>query len=122
MLAQAFSEVQQAMGVTPQNTTDPLAFSIQDTGRLTFEVGDQEVLISLAIPLMPYDSETMAKAYALAGVDQKGPYPLWVGHYNDSLVLITATPDRGVAGKDLLQAAEFLIDLSANVSQVRNDS
>ncbi len=118
MLAQVFSDVRKAMGGEPRNSTDPMTFSIENTGTLTFEPGKQEVLISLAVPLMPYDTDTMAKAFRAANKPDSNISPVWVGYYDKSLVLITSTSDHGVKAEQLLRAAEALISFWTEVTQV----
>ncbi len=117
MLAQVFSDVQKAMGAEPRNSTDPMTFSIENTGTLTFEHAEQEVLISLAIPLMQYDTDTVTKAFRIASEPDFHETPVWVGYFDNSLVLITATSVYGVKAEQLLHAAEFLIDFWTAVTQ-----
>lgn len=110
MLTDIFFALQKAFGLPEERLTDNMTIELKGTGQLTFEENNQEVLVSLVVPIPSYDTNILDKAIRLAHYSNPLPMLLWVGHYKDSLILITAVERAYAAEKTLREASDFLLN------------
>ncbi len=95
----------------------PLALEIESAGRLYLEPGEGELWLYLAVPLPPYDRETLPRALARAGFESAPAFPLTCGLTGDSLLLLTRLPAARVTAGELERAADFLMREMAAVQE-----
>lgn len=96
-----------------------LALEIESAGRLYLEAGEGELRLYLALPLPPYDRETLPRALTRAGFESAPAFPLSCGLAGDSLLLLTRLASARVTAGELERAAEFLLREMAALG--RND-
>lgn len=99
-----------------KNTTNaganPAIFDLQGLGQLSLETvqEDDDLVMSLAVPLPPYEEERLLAALRLCYPDRVPPFPLLCGLHHDQLVFVSRQDRGALTASTLENQAMFLID------------
>jgi type III secretion system chaperone SycN len=89
---------------------DPLVFDLEGLGQLTLESAETEdLLVSLAVPLPPYDEDRLLAALKSCYPDTVFPFPLGCGLHGDRLIFMSRQNRAGLTAATLENLALFLI-------------
>jgi type III secretion system chaperone SycN len=90
---------------------NPAVFDLQGLGQLSLEtVEEDDLVMSLAVPLPPYEEERLLAALRLCYPDRVPPFPLLCGLHHDHLVFVSRQDRAGLTAATLENQAMFLID------------
>jgi type III secretion system chaperone SycN len=91
---------------------NPAVFDLQGLGQLSLETveDDDDLVMSLAVPLPPYEEERLLAALRLCYPDRVPPFPLLCGLHHDHLVFTSRQDHAGLTAARLENQAMFLID------------
>jgi type III secretion system chaperone SycN len=91
---------------------NPMILDLQGLGQLTLATADkgEDFLMSLAVPLPPYERERLLAALRLCHPDRLPPFPLACGLCRDHLVFISRQAHVELTAATLENQAMFLID------------
>jgi type III secretion system chaperone SycN len=91
--------------------TNPAVFDLQGLGQLSLEtVEDDDLVMSLSMPLPPYEDDRLLAALRLCHPDRVPPFPLLCGLHHDRLVFASRQDRAGLTAATLENQAMFLID------------
>jgi type III secretion system chaperone SycN len=91
---------------------NPAVFDLEGLGQLTLEAAEErgDFMMSLAVPLPPYDDERLLAALRLCHPDRVRPFPLSCGLHRDHLIFMSRQPCDDLTAAALENQAIFLID------------
>ncbi|MDR3037792.1 MAG: CesT family type III secretion system chaperone [Candidatus Adiutrix sp.] len=89
----------------------PLTLEVGGLGQLALEpLADGDLLLSLALPLPPYERERLTRALRRCAPEQGPVYPLACGCHHNHLIFMVRLPQAGLRAADLENAAVFLLE------------
>ena len=91
---------------------NPAIFDLQGLGQLSLETvqEDDDLVMSLAVPLPPYEEERLLAALRLCYPDRVPPFPLLCGLYHEHLIFVSRQDRGALTAATLENQAMFLID------------
>jgi type III secretion system chaperone SycN len=91
---------------------NPANFDLEGLGRLSLETIEEknDFMMSLTVPLPPYDDERLLAALRLCHPDHITPFPLACGLRRDHLILISRQDRAKLTAVTLENQAIFLIE------------
>jgi type III secretion system chaperone SycN len=91
---------------------NPVVFDLEGLGQLTLETRAEadELIMSLATPLPPYEEERLLAALALCHPDRARAFPLSCGLRHDHLLFVSRQRRAALTAATLENQAIFLID------------
>jgi type III secretion system chaperone SycN len=109
-IVQEFSQ-RLGIGHFEHGASGPVTFELQGLGSLTLEssADEMELLITLAVPLPPYDAEKLLAALKMCYPDRIRPFPLACGMYKDTLLLVSRREIAGLNAAEVENQALFLL-------------
>ncbi|GHT92695.1 hypothetical protein FACS1894116_03310 [Betaproteobacteria bacterium] len=109
-IVQEFSQ-RIGVGHIQQERSGPVTFELQGLGTLTLEpdADGHELLMTLALPLPPHDSEKLLAALEMCHPDRIRPFPLACGLHRDALLLVSRRRLAGLSAAEVENQAIFLL-------------
>jgi type III secretion system chaperone SycN len=99
----------------------PLSFRLEGLGDLSFSKAgagpDEELVMSLALPLAPYDEESLPRALRLCHPDKRRAFALQAGLAGGKLILAVRAGSRGLSPALLENQAMFLAGIARELAQ-----
>jgi type III secretion system chaperone SycN len=97
---------------TTNARANPAVFDLQGLGQLSLETveDDDDLVMSLAVPLPPYEDECLLAALRLCHPDRVPPFPLLCGLHHDHLIFSSRQNRASLTAATLENQAMFLID------------
>jgi type III secretion system chaperone SycN len=94
------------------DASGPVTFELPELGKLTLEpsADERELLITLAVPLPPYDTGRLLAALEMCHPDRVRPFPLACGVYKEALLLVSRRKIDGSSAAEVENQVIFLID------------
>jgi type III secretion system chaperone SycN len=91
---------------------NPAVFDLHGLGQLSLETVEEEddLVMSLAVLLPPYEEERLLAALRLCHPDRVPPFPLLCGLHHDHLVFVSRQNRASLTAASLENQAMFLID------------
>ncbi|MDR3175519.1 MAG: type III secretion chaperone SycN [Desulfovibrio sp.] len=85
-----------------------MALEVEGIGRVCFERGPESVLVYLARPAPPYDSDMPRRILAACHYGKAHPIPLSGGMHKGQAILLTRMPERNATAASLENAVNYL--------------
>ncbi|MDR0379732.1 MAG: hypothetical protein LBI62_07315 [Candidatus Accumulibacter sp.] len=91
---------------------NPAVFDLHGLGQLSLETmeEDNDLMMSLAVPLPRHEEERLLAALRLCYPDRVPPFPLLCGLHHDHLVFMSRQDRASLTAASLENQAMFLID------------
>jgi type III secretion system chaperone SycN len=102
----------QRIGLPGKAEANPVVFDLEGLGQLSLETraGKAELMMSLAVPLPPYEEERLLAALRLCHPDRARAFPLACGVHHDHLLFMSRQRQASMTAATLENQAIFLID------------
>ncbi|MDR3159372.1 MAG: hypothetical protein LBU11_10320 [Zoogloeaceae bacterium] len=102
----------QRIGLPGKARTNPAVFNLEGLGQLSLETREEkaDIMMSLAVPLPPFEEERLLAALRLCHPDRARAFPLACGAHRDHLLFMSRQRQASMTAATLENQAIFLID------------